>query len=122
MRPLQAKDLNSFLKRFDNFIDGEFRSIDVSSPTSIIITFATQDSAREFNWISIDFEFSGVDSAKLLDNKKLSFVDMSDGISIINEDDKFSFGVGKYNNNIDSIMNSTCHITSTSVKYREGSF
>lgn len=121
MKPLHAKDLNSFLKRFDNFINGEFRSVEIASPTSIVATFATQDSSREFNWISIDFEFSGVDSAKILDNKKLSFVDMSDGISIINEDNKFSFGIGKCDT-LDNIMNSICHIISTSIKYREGSF
>ena len=121
MKPLLAKDLESFLKRFDNFRDGEFRSIEVLSPTTIVVTFAGQDSAKEFDWISVDFEFSGIDGAKLLDNKKLSFVDMSDGVSIINEDEIFSFGIGDCNN-IQSIKNSTCHIISTSVKYRQGSF
>jgi len=121
MQPLLAKDLKTFLKRFDNFRDGEFRLIEVISPTAIVAKFAGQDSAREFDWVSIDFEFNGVEDANLIDNKKLSFIDMNDGINIIHENEKFSFGVGECSS-IDSIKNSTCYITSTSVKYRQGSF
>lgn len=121
MKPLLANNLNSFMERFDNFRDGEFRSIEVVSPTTITITLAGQDSARSFDWISMKFEFSGVINAELLENSKLSFVDMSEGVSIINTDNLFAFGLSKCYN-IPSVKNSACHIISSSLKYEEGLF
>lgn len=121
MRPLLADNLDSFMDRFDNFRHGEFRSIEILSPTTIAITLAGQDSAREFDWISMKFEFNGVSDAKLLENSKLSFVDMSYGVSIINADNLFAFGLGKCDT-IYSIKSSACHIVSSSLKYEEGLF
>lgn len=82
---------------------------------------ASQDSARAFDWISVKFEFSGVSEAKLLEANKLSFVDMSDGITILYEDNVFAFGISKCSN-ISSIKNSTCHTIGSDLKYQEGSF
>ena len=121
MKPLLLNDIDKFLKRFGNFCDGEFRDIEVINPQTISITFATQDQARAFDWVSITLEFSGVSDAVLLENSKLNLVDMSDGISIIYENNQFYFGIGKCNN-ISNIKTSSCHITSSSLKYKEGSF
>lgn len=121
MRPLLAKEVNSFLERFDSFKDCEFRSIEILSPTTIMVTLAVQDSARGFDWISLDLEFSGVRDARVLDNTKLAHVNMDDGISIVCQSDIFSFGIGSYNN-ISNIKNSTCYITFSSMKYKEGEF
>ena len=121
MKPILAKDLKKFIERFDNFKDGELRSIDVISPTTMSITLAGQDNAREFDWISMTFEFSGVSDARLLQNNKLSLVDMNDGINVIYEDDKFAFGIGDYDT-ISSTKNSTCYIVCSTLKYKEGMF
>lgn len=121
MKPLLAKEVNSFLQRFGNFIDCEFRSIEVTSPTTMLVTLAGQDSARGFDWLSIKLEFSGVSDARLLENSKLSHVDVNDGINIIYEDDKYTFGIGNYTN-LSSMKNSTCYITSSTLKYEEGLF
>ena len=121
MKPLHADNLDSFMERFDNFRNGEFRSIEIISPTTITITLAGQDSTREFDWISMKFEFNSVSDAKLLENGKLSFVDMSDGVSIINADSLFAFGLGKCYN-IPNVKSSACHIVSSSLKYEEGLF
>lgn len=121
MRPLLENDLPTFLKRFDNFIDCEFRSIEVISPAVIKVTLAGQDSARGFDWISVSFEFSSINDARLLENSKLPHLDMSDGISIIYTNSVFAFAIGTYNN-LSGIKNSTCYITSSSLKYAEGLF
>ena len=112
MRPLLVKDLPSFLKRFDNFKDGEFRHLEVLSPVSFKITLAGQDSARGFDWITLDFELNGASSANLLDNSKLSLIDMSDGISITNNGTNFAF----------KLQNSTFFIECSTIKYQEGAF
>ncbi|MCF6339741.1 MAG: hypothetical protein L3J10_03165 [Sulfurimonas sp.] len=121
MKPLLAKELPEFLKRFGNFVDTEFRHIKIISPTIIIVSLAGQDSARGFDWISVDFEFSGVSDTRLLDNSKLSHIDMSDGISILFESTQFIFGIGS-ENKISALKNSICQITSSTLKYQEGSF
>ena len=119
MKPIT--NIKEFLKRFNNFKDGEFRSIEVISPTTISVTFSTQDTARAFDWISMKLEFNNVSDARLLDTTKLSLVDMSDGISILKNDNILAFGIGECYN-ISSIKNSTCFILSDSLKYEEGLF
>ena len=109
------------LARFESFKDAEFRSLEVISPLEMKATFAVQDSARDFDWITLTFEFSGVSDARLLESKKLPYVDMSDGISIIKEDDFIAFGIGEcYNSS--TIRNATCFIIANSLKTFEGTF
>lgn len=121
MKPLLEKDLVNFLERFDNFKDGEFRSIEILSPTNISITLAGQDKARGFDWLSMKLEIVGVADAKLLDKSKLSHIDMDDGISIIKEDDKFAFSIGS-SYNISNTKNSICYVLGSTLKYEEGAF
>ena len=119
MQPIT--NIDTFLQRFNNFKDAEFRSIDVSSATTMNVVFATQDEARGFDWITITLEFNEINDAKLLNDSKLSLVDMEDGISLITEDKTVGFALGKYNS-ITSLKDSVCYIVSSSVKYSEGSF
>lgn len=121
MKPLLAKDIKPLLARFSNFTDGELRSIEIISPAIIKITLAGQDRARGFDWLTISFEFSGVVDAKLLENSKLSLIDMSGGINVVWEDGNFAFGVGEYRN-ISNIKNSICFLISSALKYEEGAF
>jgi len=114
-------NIKEFLKRFNNFKDGEFRSIEIISPITIIITLAGQDEARGFDWISMKLELNGINDARLIDNTKLSLIDMSDGVSIVNTENRSIFAIGKYNT-ISNIKNSSCFIDSSTIKYEEGLF
>ena len=120
MKPLLAKDLVAFMQRFNNFKDGELRSLEVISPTTMKITLAGQDEVRAFDWISLEIELNGVIDARLLDNSKLHLVDMSDGINLIH-DEYIAFGIGTYNN-ISNIKNSPYYIICSDIKYQEGIF
>lgn len=119
MKPLLNVD--DFLKRFNNFKDAELRSIEVISPTTMLVTLAGQDEARAFDWLSIKLELSGVSDARLLEDKKLSLLDMNDGISILNNTNSLAFGIGECYN-ISSIRNSSCFIECSSIKYEEDLF
>ena len=121
MKPLEKDKLEAYLQRFDNFKDGEFRHIEVISPYVTRVTLAGQDSAREFNWITVTFEFIVVNGARLIDNSKLEYVDMSEGINIIFREDIYVFGLGNCYN-IASAERSQIYILCTSLKYEEGSF
>ena len=121
MRPLLAKNLPLFMQRFDRFKDGEFRSLEVTSPSSMKLIFAVQDSAKEFDWITLELEFQGVSDARLLETSKLHLIDMSDGVNIISEANSYAFGIGNYQN-ITSMKDSICYIIASSLKYKENSF
>ncbi|DAB27572.1 MAG: hypothetical protein A2513_01230 [Sulfurimonas sp. RIFOXYD12_FULL_33_39] len=121
MKPLLKKDIESFLKRFESFVDSELRSINIISPSIVKITLATQDSARGFDWITLELEFNGISDAKLVENSKLVHVDMSDGVSLIFADNQFTFAISCYNS-ASNITNSICYIKATSIKYIEGLF
>lgn len=121
VKPLLEKDLNFFLKRFNNFIDAELRHVEIVSPTTISITIAAQDEARAFDWISVKLEFSAVSDAKLLDANRLSFVDMSDGVTLLYKDNVFAFAISKYSN-LSAIKSSICYIIGSELKYQEGLF
>ena len=109
------------LARFDNFKGAEFRSLDIISPLEINATFAVQDIAREYDWITITLKFNGVSDARLVDGKKISYIDLTDGISIIKNDKFIAFGIGECYN-VDTIKNSSCYIIANSFKYEEGNF
>ncbi len=121
MKPLTLKELPSFVERFSSFEDAEFRSLEIISPLQIKITLAVQDSARAHDWISIALEFNGVSDARLVENNRLSFVDMADGANIIKEENSFAFGIGECYN-ISNIKSSSCFIVANSLKYEEGLF
>ena len=121
MKPLLATNLTQFMQRFNNFNDGEFRSLEVTSPTSMKVIFAVQDNAKEFDWITLELAFEGVSDARLLESSKLHLVDMADGVNIIYENESYAFGVGDYKN-ITNIKDSICYIIASSVKYKESSF
>ncbi len=112
MKPLLAKDLPAFLKRFGNFVDGEFRDLEIISPTIMKLTLAGQDWARGFDWLSIEFEFNNINDANILDNSKLLHVDMEDGINIVYQNNQYKF----------ILNNSTFHIHSQNIKYQEKQF
>jgi hypothetical protein len=121
MKPLLAKDIAAFLHRFNNFKDGELRSIEILSPTQMKVTLAGQDNARSFDWISLEIEFSGVNDAKLIESSKLSFMDMSDGISMLSQENVVGFCIGEYKS-ISQIKNSALYIICTNLKYQEAAF
>jgi len=112
MKPLHVEKLPDFVKRFGNFIDGELRSIEIISPTQINITLACQDVARGYDWLCLEFEFKDVSEASLIDNNMLLHVEMSDGISLTNKDNLFTFKTN----------NATLKIVAKELKYQEKQF
>ena len=120
-QPLPKNSIVSFLKRFDSFRDSELRQIEIISPSSLKITLAAQDSARGFDWITVTFEFNGVIDAKIIEESKLSHVDLDGGITLLYQDDMYAFMIGAYNKLSDT-QSSICYIKSSSLKYQEGSF
>jgi len=112
MKPLLATQFDEFLKRFDFCKDGEVQNVTIKSPSEISIKLTTQDSAKDFDWISITLEFSGVMDASLVDTSKLHLLDMSDGISLEKDATHFVF----------KVTNSTLFVKFSALKFEEGLF
>jgi hypothetical protein len=88
------------------------------SPTAFKIEFSVQDANRGYDWINLAFEVSGVSDANLVDDTKLGFLDMSEGISIVFEDNS----VGLCNAECESLCNvreSQLYLIGTTIKYEE---
>jgi len=121
MQPLTPTKFNEFLQRFNFFIDAEIRSLQVKDATTFELTFALQDEARAFDWITLTLEFSAIINAKLLEDTQLSFVDMSEGVSLFTQDDVIYFGIGK-DLTPSLVESASLYIKSKSLKYKEGQF
>ncbi len=109
------------LERFDNFKDAQFRSLEVISPLHVKLILAVQDKSRDFDWITLELDFTDVTDARLLEQNKLQFIDMSDGAGLLHVNKEFAFGIGACYN-IQAIKNSTLYIISKHLKYKEGQF
>jgi len=121
MRPLNPSKFDEFLKRFENFNDAEFRLVEVKDATTFLLTFALQDGAREFDWITLTLEFSDVNGAKLLEDSQLSFVDMREGVSLFTHNDVIYFGIGK-ELTPSLVESASFFIKAKNLKYQEGQF
>ena len=119
MKPLTNVD--AFLKRFNNFKGGEVRSIEITSPSIMTITLAGQDESRAFDWISLQLECNGISDAQLLDNSKLAYIDMNEGLSIVKTNNTLAFALGECYNEA-SVKSASCYIECSNMKYKEGLF
>jgi len=121
MKPLNPSEITKFLERFDDFKESKIRSLEIVSPTEMKMTFAVQDKARAFDWITINLLFNGVSDAALIDKNKLDYVVMDEGISILHEGNFFGLCLGRYKN-FSSIKDASLYILSKNIKYNEGAF
>ena len=121
MKPLSKTKLQEFLERFEYFKGSEFRSLEVIDATTLKITYALQDGAKEFDWITLSLEFSGVSDARILEDTKMSFTSLDDGVSLLLENNMFAFCVGECAT-LSCIREATYYIIAQNIKYEEGEF
>ena len=118
MKPLHVSGIQTFLSRFERFSLSEIKSITINSPSVIEIQFSVQDTGRAYDWIDVVFELSNVSDAKLIENSKLAFLDMSEGINIISEENKFALCHGQYSS-LKTAKDSPLYIICESIKFKE---
>lgn len=121
MKPLLSNKTAELLTRIDKAIDGELYAVTMNSPLNFTIELSVQDQNRGHDWINIAFEVDGISDARLIEDEKLSLVDMSEGISIVFEDTTCAVGVGNYNS-VESIKSATLYLIGSSLKYEERPF
>ena len=118
MRPLHVNEINKFLSRFEKFVDAQIHEVIIKSPTVIEVQCSVQDSALEFDWIDLNFELSSVNDARILENSKLAYLDMNEGLSILFEENLFAFCYGSYSS-LATAKDSSFYIIAQSLKFEE---
>jgi len=121
MKPLIHTNITNFLERFDNFQDSEIRSLNIISPNEIELTLTAQDKARAYDWVTVKFLFLGIDDARLIDENKLTYVTIEDGITILYENGFFAFALGNIKS-VSSAKDSQLYLISDTIKYSESQF
>ncbi len=121
MKPLLKTDISALLTRIDHGIDGELKSITMNTPQNFTIEFSVQDKKRGYDWINIAFEIDSINSARLVDNNKVNLIDMSEGITILSEENSFAIAIGKYKS-IEALQDATAFLSGQSIKYEEKAF
>ena len=121
MKPLNTNKLPELLTRIDQAINGELYSITMNNPQNFTVELSVQDKNRGYDWINIAFEIEGVSDAKLLEDKQLTLVDMSEGITLLHKASSILFAIGNYNS-IESAKSAVMFLEGTSLKYEERPF
>ena len=117
MKPLSKNDLQAFLERFDNLSGGELISLETISPIAFKIALTVQDKNRAFDWVNLNFEFSSVTDAKLLEDSALKAVDMEEGVNINYTDEGIEVGFGSQ-----EYLSSPLRLRAEVLKYEESPF
>jgi|688.fasta_scaffold366987_3 hypothetical protein len=87
--------INSLLKKHNNFIYAQLRSIEQLADDTRTLTIVVQDDDGEEDLYTILVEFKNIKNSRILQNDVLGYLDMSSGITIIKENDLYGFALGK---------------------------
>lgn len=111
------ENINTILKKYNNFKDAQLRSIEPLSDSSKVLTLVIQDDdGEDINTIKI--EFNNITKSQILDNSVLSYMDMGFGISLIKEHNLYGFALGKGTAML-HVHNAPLYIIASEVKIQE---
>ena len=88
------EEINSLLKKYDNFRAAQLRTIQQLPDSSKIITIVVQDDDGE-DINTVKLTFNNINNSHILVDSVLPYLDMMSGISIIKEHDLYGFAVGR---------------------------
>ncbi len=121
MKPLLPNKTTELLTRIDNAVDSEIYTVTMNSPLNFTLELSVQDKNRGYDWINMAFEIDGVSDARLIEDEKLSLVDMSEGITVVFEDGVCAIAVGDYSS-IASVKSAALYLIGSTIKYEERPF
>jgi len=127
MRGLPVKPLSTasaasqLLERIVNGEGAMLRSLTLNGPTTATLTLSVQDKHRGYDWIDISFEISGMNDAKLVDDKQLDFLDTDEGITVVFENGQWGLAVGRYGG-LEALKSAPLYVIGSSLKYEEAPF
>ncbi|MDQ7069039.1 MAG: hypothetical protein Q9M40_14320 [Sulfurimonas sp.] len=108
------EEIDKLLKKHNNFIGAQIRSIEFIDDTTRVVTLVEQDDDGE-DISSVKITFSGIQSSRILEQNVLSFLDMLSGITLIEENGLYGFALGKGTAML-HVHNSPLYIVSSGIK------
>jgi len=87
------QEINALLQKYNHFKYEQIRHIEQREDGSKIVTLVVLDENGE-DQNTIKLTFSGITASKILVNDVLSFLDMGDGITLIEENGLYGFATG----------------------------
>lgn len=111
------EQINTLLKKYNNFKYDQIRSIQQPSDGSKIVTIALLDDDGEDTG-SVTMKFKNINNSKLLVDSVLGFLDMSSGITLIKENNLYGFAVGSGTSML-NVHSSPLFIVASEIKIQE---
>lgn len=107
-------EIYALLEKYNNFRYEQIRSIEQLPDSSKIVTLVVQDEDGE-DTNTVKIEFTNVKDSKILVDSVLSYLDMTSGISIINENNLYGFAIG-HGDAMLHVHNAPLYIISSDIK------
>ena len=87
------EEIKNLLEKYNNFKDAQIRSVDFLEDDAKRVTIVVQDDdGMDIN--SVEITFSNISKSHILQNHVLPFLDMMNGVSIIEENGLYGFALG----------------------------
>lgn len=112
------EEINTLLKKYNNFKYAQVRSIEQLTDDSRTLTIVVLDDDGEEDLHTIKIEFINIKNSRILQNNVLGYLDMSFGISIIKENNLYGFALGRGTAML-HVHNAPLFIISTDIKIEE---
>jgi len=111
------EEINALLEKYNHFKYEQIRSVKWITDTSILLTLVIQDDEGE-DVESIEIEFSDIKESRLLENSVLPLMDMTSGITIIEEHGLYGFALGSGSAML-HVHNAPLYIVASGIKLKE---
>ncbi|MEA1981963.1 MAG: hypothetical protein U9N39_00315 [Campylobacterota bacterium] len=111
------EEINKILEKYNNFRYEQLRFIEQCADGSKIVTLVVVDEDGEDEF-SFKIEFTNVNSSKLIINSALQYLDMSSGITLIQEHGLYGFAIGS-GSAMSHVQNAPVFIISSEIKILE---
>jgi len=87
------EEINKLLTKYNNFKYEQIRSVEHLEDGSKIVKLVVQDDDGE-DTDTVRIQFSDIKDLRILDASVLSFLDMSSGISLLQDNGLYGFAIG----------------------------
>lgn len=114
---METEAIAQLLEKYNHFRYEQIRTVKQLSSTHKIVTVVVLDDEGE-DVQHVEFEFRDIKNSKILVDSVLSLLDMTDGITLLKENDLYGFALGSGTAML-HVNNAPMYIIASEVEVRE---